>query len=56
MGVYLVLCYKALQTKYNSIQLLEYAKKLHHDSRKDKKDDDSAKEHIDGRNVCYLVS
>ncbi|XP_065913597.1 phosphorylase b kinase regulatory subunit beta-like [Dysidea avara] len=38
------------------VQLLEYAKKLHHDSRKDKKDDDSAKEHIDGRNVCYLGS
>ena len=38
------------------MQLLDYAKELHRDSRKDKEDDDSSKEHIDGRNVCYLVS
>lgn len=38
------------------MQLLDYAKELHRDSRKDKMDDDSSKEHIDGRNVCYLVS
>jgi len=39
-----------------SIQLLDYAKELHRDSQKGKSNGDTVKEHIEGSNVCYLVS